>query len=94
MNFKTWNVELLEEITLEGRHYGSFCCFIDATIPYDLGWSPKRAAHAMLGKNVRDRQVLIDISKEHEHAAKRQDPPSETVPQGVQAQDHRVGGAV
>ncbi len=46
--FRTWQVELMATMHEIGHCHGSGGCLIDAAIPFRLGWSPERAARALL----------------------------------------------
>ncbi len=65
--FATWQRRLLACVEAEPVSCGTGGCMVDAAVPFRLGWTPRRAALALLGINHRDAQILRGIMMEKEN---------------------------
>ncbi len=65
-DFGDWCRQLWVEVRARGESQFDGSMMIDAAIPYRLGWSPDRAARAILRLTYRDYQRLVRIVREDE----------------------------
>lgn len=64
MSFVDWQIELMNEVYAINKVAARGGALVDAHIPYKLGWSPGRAARAILGLQGKDKDLLLDIQRE------------------------------
>lgn len=66
--FKDWNNALLDEMNrvadIKSKAIGGVGYMIDAAVPFRLGWSPARAARALLHMDHKDHQTLANLMQE------------------------------